>query len=79
MEALALHHHNIEEVDLMFCWRLNDSCVSNLMRSCCRLRLVNLSFIFALTDITMIVIGECCKLLEHLNIKGCWRVTDRGI
>ena len=44
-----------------------------------RLRYLSVCNVYSLTDKTMHEISQKARGLVALDIRGCWRITDRGI
>ena len=74
--------HSLREVDLTSCWDVKDDSLSLLISgnaSC--LRSLTISNIYGVTDQVMMTISSSRARdnLTHLNISGCWRITEKGL
>lgn len=74
--------HSLHEVDLTSCWDVKDDSLSLLISgnaSC--LRSLTISNIYGVTDQVMMTISSSRARdnLTHLNISGCWRITEKGL
>jgi hypothetical protein len=49
------------------------------LETCFRLRFVSVANIYSLTDQTMRAIAGLTQGIVALDIRGCWRITDRGV
>ena len=44
-----------------------------------RIQYISLAKIYGLTDIAMSVLARECTSLNHLNVQGCWRISDDSV
>ena len=74
-----MERENLEVIDLTGCWELEDSTIVTLVTQNSRLRWLSLGRIYGITEIAIMELASFCPMLEHLDIQGCWRVTDNAI
>ena len=67
-----------QELDLSGCQCLTDAAVCGLAAACPRLRAVNLSSCYELTDAAFAALGACARM-QRVNACGCDRLTDAGL
>ncbi|KAJ2455411.1 hypothetical protein EV183_000743 [Coemansia sp. RSA 2336] len=76
--SLAFNCPKLQVADLSRCLRFSDTGVIALVRACGGLKYLNLS-VLAITDNTLVVIGDSLRSLKSILLKHCMRVTFVGI
>ncbi|CAB3378274.1 Hypothetical predicted protein [Cloeon dipterum] len=79
IEALSFHQTELEEIDLTSCSELGDTALTSLLEKFRNLRILCLCNVSFITDQTLFAIASYSKKLQHLNLRGCWRITDIGL
>jgi len=80
MEYMAHHQTSIITINLTGCWELVDKTIVQLLASFRQLRFVSVANIYSLTDQTMNALAHYTgPNLIALDVRGCWRITDRGV
>lgn len=80
LSLLADRCHRLEYLDITNCWLLDDNSLVDLMfKLGDRLVALKMANLYSLTDVSMHRLGLYCTSLTHLDISGCWRLTDRSI
>ena len=78
IEAIAFHHESLEELDLSNCL-ITERCLVILLNKFRLLRILSLSSIPTVNDNILFNISMFLKEIKHLNLFGCFLITDRGI
>lgn len=78
IEAIAFHHESLQELDLSNC-SISERCLVILLNKFRLLRILSLSSISTVNDNILFNISMFLKEIKHLNLFGCFLVTDRGI
>jgi F-box/leucine-rich repeat protein 15 len=76
---LAIKCKNLCHVDLAGCWDINDDAIITLISTNCNIQFLSLAKIYGITDKTVIQIAHRCRMLENLNLHGCWRITNDAV
>lgn len=79
VEAFTLHQSNLEDVDISHCSTISERCLVIFFYKFRYLSTLSMAYTISVTDNVMASLGKHCKLLKHLNIMGCYQVSDRGI
>lgn len=80
IEYLAHHQNSLMTINLTGCWELTDHTIVQLLASFRGLQFVSVANIYSLTDQTMQYLAAyCASNLIALDIRGCWRITDKGV
>lgn len=69
----------LENIYLDHCWNVTNNQLINIFSQCLGLRRLSLAHIYSIEDGLLKIIGKLLKQLEWINLKCCWRITDRGI
>lgn len=69
----------LENLYLDYCWNVTNQTLANIFHQCRRIKKLSLSNIYSVEDDLLNIIGEHLELLEWINLKCCWRITDNGI
>ncbi|KAI9583918.1 F-box/LRR-repeat protein 15 isoform X1 [Glossina fuscipes] len=78
IDALTLHQNNLEEIDISHCPAIGERCLLIFFRKLNKLTILSLANT-AITDQVLVMISNCCRLLEHINLVGCTAISDYGI
>lgn len=71
--------HALQALYLDSCWNVSHSALEKVVALCPCLRRLSLARIYSLSDASLEVIGRTLALLQWLNLRSCWRITDAGI
>lgn len=70
----------LKYLDISNCWFLGDNALIDMMMKLSnRLVVLKMSNLYSLTDVSMLALSMYCTNLTHLDISGCWRLTDKSI
>lgn len=69
----------LENLYLDYCWNVTNQTLANIFHQCRRIKRLSLSNIYSVEDDLLNIIGKHLKLLEWIDLKCCWRITDNGI
>jgi F-box and leucine-rich repeat protein 15 len=78
IEAIAFHHENLEDLDLSNCL-ISERCLVILLNKFRNLKVLSLSSITTVNDNILFNISMFLNEIKHLNLFGCFLITDRGI
>uniref|UniRef100_A0A1A9WKN1 F-box/LRR-repeat protein 15-like leucin rich repeat domain-containing protein n=1 Tax=Glossina brevipalpis TaxID=37001 RepID=A0A1A9WKN1_9MUSC len=78
IDALTLHQNNLQEIDISHCPAIGERCLLIFFRKLNKLTILSLANT-AITDQVLVIISNCCRLLEHINLIGCTAISDYGI
>uniref|UniRef100_A0A1B0FAW6 F-box/LRR-repeat protein 15-like leucin rich repeat domain-containing protein n=1 Tax=Glossina morsitans morsitans TaxID=37546 RepID=A0A1B0FAW6_GLOMM len=78
IDALTLHQNNLEEIDISHCPAIGERCLLIFFRKLNKLTILSVANT-AITDQVLVMISNCCRLLEHINLVGCTAISDYGI
>lgn len=79
LEALGLHHNNIEDLDLSNCTVASPRCLLTMFWKFTALKVLNLERNQNVTDMMLAQLGISCKLLTMVNLSYCGNVTEMGL
>lgn len=77
--AFTLHQSRLKELVMSHGITLDERYLVIFFHKFPLLEVLSLAYTVSVTDNVLVSISTCCKAIRHLNISGCYQVTDRGI
>ncbi|KAK2367634.1 F-box/LRR-repeat protein [Trifolium repens] len=69
---------NLQKLYLSHCYQISEEGISQLLRTCSKIRHLNLSYT-QVDDETLYVISKSCRGLLQLSLEDCYFVTEKGV
>ncbi|CAI2190807.1 13331_t:CDS:1, partial [Funneliformis geosporum] len=76
LSAIANSCHKLESLNISGCTEFSEVSICNVIRSCPRLRQLDLCFC-EITDITIEKIARLCLNLKYLKLEGCYKISKK--
>ncbi|KAK2421838.1 F-box/LRR-repeat protein [Trifolium repens] len=78
-QSLAyMNFPNLQKLDLSHCYQISEEGICQLLRTCSKIRHLNLSHT-QVDDETLYVISKSCRGLLQLSLEDCYFVTEKGV
>jgi F-box/leucine-rich repeat protein 2/20 len=78
-QSLAyMNFPNLQKLDLSHCYQISEEGICQLLRTCSKIRHLNLSYT-QVDDETLYVISKSCRGLLQLSLEDCYFVTEKGV
>jgi F-box/leucine-rich repeat protein 2/20 len=69
---------NLQKLDLSHCYQISEEGICQFLRTCSKIRHLNLSYT-QVDDETLYVISKSCRGLLQLSLEDCYFVTEKGV
>lgn len=78
LSSLAMAYNTLEKLSLIWCSDLTHAGLTTIAKNCRFLKSLDLQGSY-IGNQGIIAIGQCCKQLEHLNLRFCEGLNDLGM